>query len=95
MSKLNDTEYVFQGNYWIMKIRGRFFIGRSLTDCRKIIKWATERLSLNCMTLRKLRGDMLDYRVTVSGTYMHIEKNALKLKKLEDYISQILEENNV
>lgn len=95
MSRLNETEYVFQGNYWIMKIRGRFFIGRNLTDCRRIIKWATERLSLNCMTLRKLRADMLDYRVTVSGTYMHIEKNALKLKKLEDQITTILEENNV
>ena len=91
MSRLNETEYVFQGNYWIMKIRGRFFIGRSLTDCRRIIKWATERLSLNCMALRKLRGDMLDFRITAYVT----EKTALKLKKLEDYISQILEENNV
>ena len=94
MSKLSENEYVFQGNYWIMKIRGRFFIGRNLTDCRRIIKWAIERLSLNCMTLRKLRGDMLDYRVTVSGTYMYNDKNALKLKKIEDQITTILEENN-
>ena len=91
MSRLNDNEYVFQGNYWIMKIRGRFFIGRSLTDCRRIIKWATERLSLNCMTLRKLRGDMLDFRVTACVT----EKTALKIKKIEDQITTILEENNV